>query len=1607
MITIKASWLKFVQLVMAIILTFGTANAQLHANFTATPVSGCSPLIVSFTDASTGNPTEWKWDLGNGTQSVLQHPSVSYVSSGTYAVKLVIKNATKADSIVKTQFITVYDNPVVNFNVTPTSGCYPLHVQFTDLSIAAGDAINQWQWDFGDGHVSTQQAPNYTYTTQGIFDVALKVTNVHGCFKVMTKPALVNVSGGVHADFSYVSSGNCQPPTPVAFTNTSTGTGALTYQWFFGDGSTSSDANPTHSYTDAGSYTIKLVTTNSNGCTDTIIKYNALSIGNVKANFAADATGCAGAPITISNTSTPATAAALWSFSDGTSSTDINPVKTFNTAGTYQIKLVNNFGACKDSVTKSITILAKLVVAFTATNNMACAVPATVQFTNTTMGGANYFWNFGDGNTSTLQSPTHLFNQLGNYTVSLVVTNANGCKDSISKKDFVQASAPHINEITVAVKEGCVPLSTSFTADITSVQNIAHYEWDFGDGNNSSLAAPSHVYTSEGTFTVKLIITTTGGCTDTYTLVNAVKVGHKPHAAFSASPKDACAYNGISFADESTNGPIDRWLWNFGDYQTSTAEDPFHRYLDTGYFSIKLIVWNNGCSDTLLKPNYVHINPPVAKFDIALSDCSNKLTASFIDKSIGAITYNWDFGDGTFSGATNPTHTYATPGFYTVNLTVTNGSCFYVKTKSLTIDDRKGKLSLSSVVACRNEAVTFKVDSLDYNDVTKYEWNIGVGNNFITTDPVMGWRYNQAGTYPVSVMVTRANGCKDTLYGNTYVTIYGATAKFAAQNNYYCSGTSVNFLDSSVTDGVHAISNYTWDYGDGNIVNYTNGPFTHQYNTGGNMMVTLKITDTYGCVDSLVKQNAVTVSKSIAAFAESDTTICPGSDVIFTSQSTGNNLAYQWSFGDGSQSAIANPIHAYTNEGTYTVKLLVNDPFGCNDSLVKVNRIRVYRPVAAFTMSDSTAVCPPLLVNMANSSTNVANHLWSFGDGSSANFESPSHLYTYPGLYIVKLVVTNHGGCADSATRKVSILGPTGVFSYSPLVGCIPLQVNFSSVTQNAVKLTWDYNNGVTEATTGNNASFAYTIAGDYIPKLILEDAQGCRVPIIGKDTISAKSIIAKIGVSNAVVCDSGYVNFQHASITNDVVTGYVWKFGDGTISTQPQPSHEYTSNGFYNVKLVVKTQAGCKDSVTVNQLIKVVSTPHVTIVGDNSICRGGSLLFSSTVNNPDTSALTWHWNFGNGNTSTLQNPPVQAYTQAGGFNLVNIITNSSGCADTTTKLISVHDLPVINAGVDTTICRNQSYTLHATGAVSYTWATQSTLSCLNCANPIAKPLTSVMYSVTGTNAFNCVGTDTVFVRVQQHLKLAVSKDDTLCLGQKTILKASGTEKYNWSPSLYIDNVNAAQVNAYPAKDTLMVYRVLGSDEKGCFTDTAYVKLKTYPMPKFEIKQDEIILNAGSNSKIETASSADVSQWKWYPTKWLDNGTIAHPTALAKESLTYTCIASNDGKCVAKDEVKITVLCNNANVFVPNTFSPNNDGANDIFYPRGKGVFTIKSFRIFNRWGEVVFERVGFQANDATAGWDGSFKGAKLPSDVYVYSVEVQCDNSTVIPIKGNVTLLR
>ena len=281
-----------------------SSHAQLTANFSANPVQGCSPLLVNFKDLSSGNPTKWKWDLGNGTISYLQNPSVTYFNASHYTIKLVVSNATETDSIVKIRYIDVALKPTVKFTASATSGCFPLPVQFTDQSIGVSDSVVSWQWDFGDGYSSTKKNPLHIYRTSGNFNATLRVFNAMGCMNTLSKPQYIKINSGVKANFTNTLPTTCTTPATISFQNTSIGVGTLTYKWLFGDGSSSALANPTHLYTTPGNFTVKLIVVNAAGCRDTLTKTDAFTVGNVFPGFSFSNLSCLGKPTFITNTST-------------------------------------------------------------------------------------------------------------------------------------------------------------------------------------------------------------------------------------------------------------------------------------------------------------------------------------------------------------------------------------------------------------------------------------------------------------------------------------------------------------------------------------------------------------------------------------------------------------------------------------------------------------------------------------------------------------------------------------------------------------------------------------------------------------------------------------------------------------------------------------------------------------------------------------------------------------------------------------------------------------------------------------------------------------------------------------------------------------------------------------------------------------------------------------------------------------------------------------------------------------------------------------------------------------------------------------------------------
>lgn len=1591
-------------LLLLAIAGFITTKAQITANFNATPSSGCSPLVVRFTDQSTGSPTQWRWDLGNGTISFLQNPAATYFTPGKYTVKLVARNASGVDSITKTEYIEVFAKPVVNFSASITSGCYPLGVDFTDQTNPGSGTIVSWLWDFGDGSTSTEQNPSHIYNSDRNFNVTLQVRNSNGCVSTLTKTSMIQISTGVLAKFTNDNPQTCTAPVTINFQNQSTGTGVVNYQWDFGDGATSTLLSPSHTYSSNGTYTVRLIVTNSNGCTDTTIKPNAVTVGSVNAAFTSPANTCQGSSTVFTNGSVPVPASVQWFFGDGNSSTEFSPVYTYNTAGTFNVKMVANFGACKDSLIRPITVFAKPTAAFNTADTASCKAPFTVNFNNQSVSAASQLWYFGDNTTSTLVSPVHIYNSTGSFTVKLSVTNTNGCSDSITKINYINILRPQAR-ITNVPDSNCVPFTKTFDLSVTTPEPVASYLWNFGDGGTSTDAAPTYTYNTEGVYNISAIIITTTGCTDTTRVTRAIITNNKPTANFSATPTTTCAKMSVGFTDLSTGGPT-RWLWEFGDSTTATVQNPAHLYVDTGLFTVKLKIWKGGCLDSFVIQDYIRINPPIAKFNIGMN-CKKPFERVFTDQSIGAEEWHWNFGDGNTSTTQSPVHIYTAPGVYTITLRVVNNTygCEYTTTKQITVVDVTTDFSTPDTAVCRGNSITF-TSTANPTNVSLFFWNFGGSTPSIpSVTNSYTYTYNSSGTYTVSLITTDIAGCKDTVIKTAYINVNGPVAKFSPSVAGACLNNAIVFSDSSVTGGTHPITQWEWNYGDNSTETLSSPPFQHLYNTAGSYVVKLKITDSKGCTDSSQLTTALIISKPKADFSTVDTFTCPGRDVRFVNQSSGPSLSYVWNFGDNTTTPSQNPIHSYNANGTYSVKLVITDQFGCSDSITKANYINVSTPTALFTLSDSVSNCPPLVTTLTNQSTGAQSIKWDFGDSTYSTAPAPVHFYSYPGTYYITLTVTGTGGCTATYQRKVVVKGPEGSFTYTPLTGCNPVSVNFSAVTNGRNTFVWDYNDGTTIPTNDSTVAHIYTYPGKYVPKLILIDQAGCQVPIIGNDTIVVSSIKANFSFNNQLLCDSGIVSFSDSSIaTLDIISTYQWNFGDGNVSGSKNPVYHYSSTGIFYPTLISVTEKGCTDTLTSATPIRVVASPDIDIIASPNGCAPLLVTFNGQLVAPDSSTINWQWDFANGNTSSSVNPAAQNYTTAGIYNVSLKATNSSGCIDTVTKTIEAYSIPVVSAGADFILCKGSSHTIEATGASTYSWSPSAGLSCVDCATPSTTTSGDITYVVTGTSSQGCSAKDSVAVRVKDKFTMTRSTSDSVCRGSSKKISASGAHTYEWTPSASLDNATSSSPTATP--DTTTIYRVIGTDDINCFKDTGFITIKVNPLPSVEAGVDKTI-NVGQSVDLMPIISPDVTQVIWLPTFGLDRSSWPGITVKPTENTEYTVEAKNRGGCMARDRVTVFVICNGSNIFIPNTFSPNADGVNDIFYPRGTGLFKIRSMRIFTRWGEMVFDKTNFDANNSSYGWDGTSKGKGLAPDVFVYTLEVMCENGSVLTHRGNIALVK
>ncbi|MBA3827803.1 MAG: gliding motility-associated C-terminal domain-containing protein [Taibaiella sp.] len=320
-------------------------------------------------------------------------------------------------------------------------------------------------------------------------------------------------------------------------------------------------------------------------------------------------------------------------------------------------------------------------------------------------------------------------------------------------------------------------------------------------------------------------------------------------------------------------------------------------------------------------------------------------------------------------------------------------------------------------------------------------------------------------------------------------------------------------------------------------------------------------------------------------------------------------------------------------------------------------------------------------------------------------------------------------------------------------------------------------------------------------------------------------------------------------------------------------------------------------------------------------------------------------------------------------------------------------DVPVIKASNDTGICNGKSATLNATGSLHYKWTPNTGLSCDTCASPVASPAVSMTYIVTGTDAIGCTAVDTVNVSVGR-LTVSVSGKNGICPDSSTSLTASGATNYVWSPAATLSCDTCSTITATPASTT--TYTVTGSDSGGC-TGTSSITVTAYPAPAISISKNALVCK-GSTIVL---SATGAHSYSWTPTANLNDPTIPNPTAtLAGKATTYYVAGTDANGCIGYDSVLVDPLKNSA-VGIPNAFSPNGDGVNDILYVRGSNIATLE-YHVYNRWGQIVFE-----TNNINTGWDGKASGTPQPMDNYAIVIKVTTNDGCKFEKKGNVTLLR
>ncbi len=918
-----------------------SATPKFTVNDTDQCLSGNSFVFTNKSTIPSGSLT-YTWQFGDATSSTSTSPTKSYSASAFYTARLITtSNLGCKDTVTKP--IRVYSQPSISYSVNNTAQCFRYNNFTFTNSTTTSDGTLSYLWRYGNGATSTATSPSYKYPAYGNYTAKLIATTSFGCKD--SQGTSINVYPQTTLKFAANDSDQCLSGNSFVFTNSSSiPTGSTSYNWNFGDATSSTSVSPTKSYSARGTYMVQLISTSDKGCKDSLNKsVRVYSQPAVSFTKSANAQCLKINNFTFTNTTTnvDGIVAYTWHFGDGTTSPALNATKKYTTDGTYNVKLITQTSyGCKDSNTQTVTVHPQGQLKISVNDSDQCLAGNSFVFGNASSiksGSLNYIWYFGDNSNSSLNTPSHTYFFYGNYTVLLTSASNNLCRDTVSKK--IRVYGQPNPDFSINKSPQCLK-GNNFTATNLSTNADGTYsvKYAFGNGNTSTQLNPTWSYNSAGNYTVIQVVTTQYGCRDS--LTQPVVVHPKALVKFSVNDSDQC-FSGHQFVftnnSSVSTGSLNAFKWQFGDASQASTTSANHNYAVYGTYSVLLIATSNTiCTDSISKSVRVYAQP-VANFNISpintqclkYNQFNETSTATSVD---GNLSNYWDNGDGTKSNSAANSHSYTQHGNYNIKLIVTSiYGCKDSISKGVTIYPMpKPDFNIDKNIHCENETVNFTNTSTIANGSNTYKWDLA-GSNSTTVNASSS--YAKYGNYTILLIATSDKNCTDSISKSTTIASNPVQKIISNPLRGCANQTLFSYTDSSINPDGSALKHY-WNYGDGKLD--SGFKVSHMYTLPGNFPITLVSKSPY-CQSSTGYTQKV--DPSVHAYFVMDTVNYEtrrfkAIDTII------KGYQYKWFFEDKTN-AIGNPVtHKFPDNSSYGVSLKVSSSIGCTDSagtIVKIN----------------------------------------------------------------------------------------------------------------------------------------------------------------------------------------------------------------------------------------------------------------------------------------------------------------------------------------------------------------------------------------------------------------------------------------------------------------------------------------------------------------------------------------------------------------------------------------------------------------------------------------------------------------------------------------------